>query len=368
MKLSDTILLGHDDRQSGELGVNVMPVKMLVKKLFSATASEGRLLAASPAAWRDQWLVSERFILRSIHMNAVAAPKAVQPYGIYASGLTEEPIVVELNKQKLGHTFRGVGPKVIVVHGAERFLAAMQRGEHKIKAWVGIQAAVAMGLIQADHQMSTDELYNAINEELRRKYPPRMNAISTMVPNSGGAYTTVVYPFENYFIYQLAEKTYRQAYTIAPDRTISFDGPRTEVKREYVDASAVEKQLAVMALQGCGCTDVAAEDEQVETNNLPYVMGKGKKKALKAGGPGSGPQQGQKLKMMQDSIYDHGFKFTQNSGTASIYRRPDKYQVTLHDDGTWKHVFNPEAGGRVKSGRGLIALTKHLKTYHVPNK
>jgi hypothetical protein len=64
-----------------------------------------------------------------------------------ASAESAEPIVVDMNKNKIGLAHSGYFPTVIVVDGIDRHAAAQLQGRETVRAWVGEIAAQALGLM-----------------------------------------------------------------------------------------------------------------------------------------------------------------------------------------------------------------------------
>lgn len=227
------------------------------------------ILAATPKEWQRQHLSSPEFVLRRIPLNLVAAPYANAPL---ASAVTNEPIVVDINHNRLGHTYGGIGPGVIVVQGVERFHAAAERGDSHINAWVGSKAAKRLNVLQCDDEMSADEINDGLMALLQKRY--RYNKqVNGLNPVMTSAWIMKLYPYELYFIYKYEDRTYRQHFVIAPNRTVAFEGPATEVQMAFPDkaiqASRTRTKLD-MAIEACQCIDAK---NQVEINNDPYVYG-----------------------------------------------------------------------------------------------
>jgi hypothetical protein len=102
-----------------------------------------------PDDWRKKWLKSKKFVLMNMPITCAALP--TQPKDqewvltrIHAKA--DHPIVVDVNKNKIGKASTGFIPQVIVLDGKHRFKAASLRGESHILAWVGEEA---VALIEA---------------------------------------------------------------------------------------------------------------------------------------------------------------------------------------------------------------------------
>lgn len=200
---------------------------------------------------RDQWLAekvkSKEFILAEIPLSSVAIVDSFGELEIQAS-LDDTPIIVDVNKNKIGRTTgrRSYVPKVIVIEGAARHNAYRLSGSSLMKAWVGAEAAVILGLM-ADHQFGSDELRQKLGELLREKYVPKKKNGETIGPYP---YISEVYPFENYFVYSYDANLYKQAFTCdIKKRQCKFDGDPEQVVQKFVelgkDVDATKKQTSM---------------------------------------------------------------------------------------------------------------------------
>ncbi len=139
-----------------------------------------------------------------------------------------------------------------------------------------------------------------------------------------------IYPFENYFIYNLKGQKYRQGYVLDP------------VKREV--------------RLGTGSSKVEEK----------YVLASGVDVAVKAGGPGSGPRAHAGINTVLER---HGFAHTNTNMVqhslrdkpmrVSYYKKDDDNFARVHQAGDWDH--NGET-----FGRGPVTLDTHLKTMGKP--
>lgn len=99
----------------------------------------------TPETWAKKWLASKEFVLMEIDINAAASPNApknparVQHY-LKCSVESLDPIVVDLNKRKVGKTRHGYVPEVVVHDGKHRKEAQIMGGRLTIMAWVGKKA------------------------------------------------------------------------------------------------------------------------------------------------------------------------------------------------------------------------------------
>lgn len=364
MRLEQTILMQR--RLEVSVSGSLQSAEQIAKMIFDRVAAEGRMLASSPDEWQRKRLTSHQFILLSVPLNRVAAPNGSER--IYASSITNEPIIVDMNRAKAGYTFGGMGPGVIVIEGVERFHAAAERGESRIPAWVGVKAAKKLNLIHADHEMSSQEICDQLSVLISKRYP---NGSSTSNKISSVPYIVQLYPYELYSIYCYEGKNYRQKFIIAPDRSVALDGPATEVIAKFVDNVLASRDL-LRDLQACACA--LAAESTVQDNNMAYVHGK--KKTVKVGGPGSGPHKSveriaketgrepwsitQRAPTTKGTAKQFGYKpvgsgeYTHNSG-HSIRVHSNNSATVYHVSGPSKEVANAEQ------------LREHLKVLHPGN-
>lgn len=192
--------------------------------------------------WLSEHVTSKEFMLADIPLNSVAALNSFDGKLDLRASLDEDPIVVDVNKKKVGRTSGKSGfiPSVIVIHGAGKHAAMRLKGKATIKAWVGAEAATLLGLM-ADHQFGAQELQSKLSELLREKLGPKKSN-----PNSIGPYPYIqeVYPFEDYFIYSCEGKLWKQDYKCdIKKRTVTFDGQPEQVVQKYVDLDANMTQM-----------------------------------------------------------------------------------------------------------------------------
>lgn len=109
----------------------------------AAEEKQQPFLYQMPNDWRNKWLKSKNFVLMSLPITCAALP--TQPKDpewvltrIHAKA--DHPIVVDVNKNKIGKASTGFIPPVVVLDGKHRFKAASLRGDSHILAWVGEEA------------------------------------------------------------------------------------------------------------------------------------------------------------------------------------------------------------------------------------
>ena len=232
-----------DIRASMQLeDMRTISISRSAQKIKKISAIEVARTVISASHDRKKWLSdnvkSKEFVLADIPLNSVATLHPVDGKINLKASLDEEPIVVDVNKQKLGKTSgkKGYLPSVIVIHGSGKHAAYRLKGKSTIKAWVGAEAMVLMGLM-ADHQFGAQELNDKLAEILREKLVKKTgnkNDLSSSYP-----WIVEVYPFEDYFIYRFEGKLYKQNYKCdVKKRTCTFDGESEQVVQKYVDLDA----------------------------------------------------------------------------------------------------------------------------------
>lgn len=122
----------------------------IAARVFQLAAQAGHPFEKiSQRAWAQQWLMSDTFVLMEIPTARVALtslPKnqnRVLEY-MHASADSQEPIVVDTNKQGIGKSYGGYVPSVIVVDGKHRHRGTTLAGRGTIMAWVGTKALPKM--------------------------------------------------------------------------------------------------------------------------------------------------------------------------------------------------------------------------------
>lgn len=209
-----------------------------VKKLTKQSAKDVARDVISASHERPNWLkknvFSKEFVLAEIPLSSVATLNSLNEKLDLRASLDDNPIVVDVNKNKTGMTNKhSYCPPVIVIHGSGKHAAYRLKGKEKIKAWVGIKAIRLMGL-QADSQFGAQELQSKLSELLREKLGPKKNNVAGPYP-----YILEVYPFEDYMIYQFEGKMWKQDYKCDDKkRVVTFDGDPAQVTQKYVDLDA----------------------------------------------------------------------------------------------------------------------------------
>ena len=216
----------------------------ITKKIFARAEEAGKpFRLTTEKEWQKDWLASEKFVLYDLPLNMVAVPYAIadsKTISMIQGAAPREmaPIVVDLNKQKVGQSSKGFYPAVVVVDGAHRHKATAMQGHETIRAWVGELAAAKLNLIHADHQFGASELQSKLQEQLREKFKPKDGPIGY---NGIGPTPWIkeCYPFENYFVYSYDGDLYKQKYKAnQKKRSVVLVGEPEEVVEKYVGISA----------------------------------------------------------------------------------------------------------------------------------
>jgi len=229
-----------DIRASMEMeGLRATSASKSLQKVKKISAVEIVRNVISASHERKKWMsdnvTSREFILADIPLNSVATLNSFDGKLSLKASLDDEPIIVDVNKQRKGATKRYT-PPVIVIHGSGKHAATRLKGKSTIKAWVGAEAARIMGLTAADSQFGAQELQSKLSEILREKLGPKKGKGDISGPYP---YIVEVYPFEDYFIYQFEGKMYKQDYKCdVKKRTVSFEGDAEQVVQKYVDLDA----------------------------------------------------------------------------------------------------------------------------------
>jgi len=142
----------------------------VAKRVFARaeeTSTPMRYISASE--WKNQWLQSDKFHLREVPLHLVACPRGMvqdsTTLGCIQAAGSFEPIIVDMNKNKVGISMGRFYPPVIVIDGEHRHTAMRLAGRETIQAWVGDLAAEAMGL---DHQDPPKETKKEVLRLLRK--------------------------------------------------------------------------------------------------------------------------------------------------------------------------------------------------------
>jgi hypothetical protein len=217
----------------------------LAKRVFARAEESGRpITRQTEKDWAKEWLQSKDFVLLDISIDAVASPirapidtSKVQE-SMRASADNMEPVIVDVNKNRLGMISKGhYYPQVIVVDGQHRYQGAMLQGRERIKAWVGIEAAAMIGLLHADHQLGSSELHQLLQKKLNDEYPSVSEPGSVLYQPR--PYIKEVYPLEDYFVFSHDEKQFKQSYKCnMADRSVDLVGKPKAVVQKFVHASS----------------------------------------------------------------------------------------------------------------------------------
>jgi hypothetical protein len=126
--------------------------EQIAERVFAQAEEHGARIAGTPDEWRKSWLRSERFMLLDVPVHFIARPMKATDRNkvlgcLQASAESVEPIVVDMNKNKIGIGHSGYFPPVIVVDGKHRHAAAQMQGRETMRAWVGELAAQALGMM-----------------------------------------------------------------------------------------------------------------------------------------------------------------------------------------------------------------------------
>jgi hypothetical protein len=294
----------------------------LAKQVFARAEESGHpIMRQTRSEWVDEWLQSKDFVLLDISLGAAACPNRgpidaskVQE-AIRASADCMEPVIIDVNKNKIGFNSKGkFFPPVIVVDGQHNYQGALLQGRERIKAWVGLEAAAMIGLLHADHQLGSSELHQLLQKKLREAIPSTGDPGSVMY--SPGPYIKEVYPLEDYFVYNHDDKQFKQSYKCnVANRTVDFVGKPRAVVQKFVHASsevrlyrnAVSPMERAMQIHGASggagmggapssslgngsgaptadTTTVPPAKKVTMTPTMPAMKGKGKKKKLKGSG------------------------------------------------------------------------------------
>lgn len=153
-----------------------------------------------------------------------------------SAGQDEGELVIDLNVNKLRKTKSGFVPKLLVISGLDTLKKHKRNGDLFCNAWVGQKVLNKMS-IQADHEISSNELSSKIRDLISKTYSKKPSN-TTPYSDSTYAYVNEIYPFENYCIFTIKDDKYRQRYKLDPVlREIALDGKPTKVFEQYVDVS-----------------------------------------------------------------------------------------------------------------------------------
>lgn len=229
-------------------------------------------------------------------------------------------IRIDANEHKLGSVASvGFVPAGIIMAGAARRIRMMEGGFVYDYAFVDRTVRD----IRCDDEISSNELMQKLDSALRDRIMGPARNDSCCAPGQISPWIIEIYPFENYFIYNLKGQKYRQGYVIDP------------VKREVRLGPGAQK---------------------VEEK---FVTASGKDVSVKAGGPGSGrkPLVGQTAKAF-------GYKSVL-TGENPLYIHPaSKNAVTHYPSDNWTHKSNKGFGKTLGRGSGAESLHEHLTSFH----
>lgn len=122
----------------------------IAKQIFAIASkpkdgSAGYTMRHSPEKWAKLWLPSSEFVLMEIDIAAAASPHLPRnpervAQRLLCSAEDHEPVIVDLNKRKVGKTMLGYIPEIIYLDGKHRIHAQSMQGRTKTWAWVGVKA------------------------------------------------------------------------------------------------------------------------------------------------------------------------------------------------------------------------------------
>ena len=121
--------------------------KQMAKHIFHlAATSAGYTMKHGYEKWGKLWLKSPEFVLMEIDITAAASPHLPRnpervAQRLLCSAEEHEPVVVEVNKRKVGKTMLGYIPEIIYLDGKHRIQAQSMQGRTRTWAWVGTLAA-----------------------------------------------------------------------------------------------------------------------------------------------------------------------------------------------------------------------------------
>jgi len=104
-------------------------------------------LYMEPEDWQKKWLHSKSFRLVELPIAAAALSTIPRDQNWVLTRIharADHPVVVDLNKNKVGKHSVGYVPPIVVLDGKHRFKAASLRGDSHILAWVGEDALKAI--------------------------------------------------------------------------------------------------------------------------------------------------------------------------------------------------------------------------------
>ena len=143
-----------------------------------------------PSHWARQWLASKTFTLAEVELTSLGSPHNDGDENrimfLMASNTKPQPLVVDVNVNKIGKTKFGYFPHTIVLSGHDQFHANLRRGIGRGFALVGDLAAAKLNLPIYAHCQAMDaeglqhdvvkELYAKYKTAIRAGYKPRVEA------------------------------------------------------------------------------------------------------------------------------------------------------------------------------------------------
>lgn len=141
------------------------------------------------------------------------------------------PIVVEKNRKKWGYVAAtDFWPPAVIVAGAARRHALLERGDIHAYAWVENGALE----IKADDQIGSNELMGKLNDLLNTKF---FGNAKQPGPGQAWPYIKEVYPFEQYTVFNYRGQDYRQHFILDPvERDVKLINGSIAVQQKFVNA------------------------------------------------------------------------------------------------------------------------------------
>lgn len=156
----------------------------ITARIFARAEEMGsRIMGVTEKQWQENELASETFYLITIPTHLASVPRAPQDSSkvlasMAASADSLEPIVVDVNKNKIGVMPNGTFyPPVIVVDGAHRHRGVVLQGRERISAWVGELAAAHLGLLDEAKPGVQKEVNAAAEEPKKKKQSKRVGPL-----------------------------------------------------------------------------------------------------------------------------------------------------------------------------------------------
>jgi hypothetical protein len=208
--------------------------------------------AKARSRWARTNAASSKFYYTRVRLLNAALPADL--VNITANtALKGVPLVIDANTSKLGKTGSFV-PKCVIIAGAQVRKTALNGGSSYAMAWVGENALKDMNVFASDG-ISSDELTQKLAAALQTKFRKGGTNDSNSYSFSG-PYPRMVYPFDNYLIFQMEGQDYRQDYTIdTASREVHLSGTPQKVEQEFVDVD--------------GCGGLEPFDYRSKAPNIP---------------------------------------------------------------------------------------------------